>query len=201
MRTLFLDLASHQGCLALVEGDRVVASVPVDHRIGDAELMPLFQSLLSNAGRETGDIERIACVSGPGGFTSLRVAAAFANALSYSLDVPASAVHLSDLYAARAGNDFLWLHSTKKNELFARGFGTFSEKFPEASLFEVDQFVSKVPKRFLWTGELLPAHEEAVAKKGGTKGELKPLEEVLPAILNALPYKKETVKPWYGRSW
>src|SRR5260221_569253 len=90
--------------------------------------------------RQTDGDAKIACVLGPGGFTSLRVAVGLTNALAGTLDIPSCGIHLSDLYAALSmEKDFLWLHSTKKKELFARGFGFFQSTFPEAKCFGIDE--------------------------------------------------------------
>jgi len=102
MRYLFLDLASHSGLLACVEDQTIKASEPVDHRIGDHELIPLFEKTLDAAGWKAADLTHIACVIGPGGFMSLRVAVAFANTLIHQLKIPGAGIHLSDLCAARS---------------------------------------------------------------------------------------------------
>ncbi|MDD4319094.1 MAG: tRNA (adenosine(37)-N6)-threonylcarbamoyltransferase complex dimerization subunit type 1 TsaB [Candidatus Peribacteraceae bacterium] len=232
MRTLFIDLASHQGLLACIDGEKVRASTPVDHRISDAELMPLLNEVLQAASWSMKDIQRIACVAGPGGFTSLRVAAAFTNALSYALDIPVAGIHLSDLYAVRVsltpslplshgergkgGEGFLWLHSTKKQELFVRGFGSYAEKFPEATHISLADFLRDLsplpacPERsrrvgegtgVRVVGELIPDHEAEVSKKGGKRAELQPVESVLPTFVDSLVYEKKTLEPWYGRKW
>jgi len=243
MKTLFLDLASHSGLLACVADDAVVASVSVDHRINDTELVPLFEKLLKDANWMQQDIQRIACVIGPGGFTSLRVAVAFANALAFGLDVPVAGVHLSDLWAARTppiprplspvsgerggaepraishlpeggrglgGGGFLWLHSTKKTQLFVRGFGSWAQKFPEAVCISLDDLLQVLPSPqrgegqgvgAVWLGELLPEHEALVAAKGGKRADAQPPLEILPQFVSALMYEKKTLVPWYGRSW
>ena len=166
MRTLFLDLASHAGFLACLTTKEVLVSRDIDHRIGDHELVPLIKGLLQEAQWNYDDVTHIACVVGPGGFTSLRVAVAYVNAFAWGLKIPVAGVHLSDLYAARpsppsplpAGRGekgeraFLWLHSTKKHsitpsglrgagELFIRGFGIFAEKWPEAVCVSIEDLV------------------------------------------------------------
>src|SRR3989338_8401896 len=103
MRTFFIDLASHDGHLACVTDHTVVTSASVDRRIGDHELVSLYEKVLSDAGWEQKDIDRIACVIGPGGFMSLRVGCAFANALAFTLEAPVAGGHVSDLYAVRFG--------------------------------------------------------------------------------------------------
>ncbi|MDD5751468.1 MAG: tRNA (adenosine(37)-N6)-threonylcarbamoyltransferase complex dimerization subunit type 1 TsaB [Candidatus Peribacteraceae bacterium] len=101
MRILFIDLASHNGLLACVTEHHVVASVPLDHRVDDGELMTMLEKVLQEAGWKFADLTHVACVTGPGGFMSLRVAVALANTLVHQLKIPGTGVHLSDVYAAR----------------------------------------------------------------------------------------------------
>ncbi len=208
MRTLFLDLASHAGFLACIDASRVVSSRGVDHRISDAELVPLFEEAIKDAAWRQEDIQRIACVIGPGGFTSLRVAVAFANTLSYALDIPVAAIHLSDLYATRVRGchpelveGFLWLHSTKKTQLFVRRFGTAHHQYPEATLLPIETLIADFPKGIPWVGELIPEHEAAVTATSGMRAEVRDLAAILPDFVASLNYEKQTLLPWYGRGW
>ena len=192
------------------------------------------------------DLTGIACVVGPGWFTSLRVAVAFANTLAWSVPsalrpsprarasepragpngkIKSAGVHLSDLYGARfpsppqppppdppsprlrwAGGrggsaPLLWLHSTKKNELFIRGFGSCAQIFPEAVCITVDDFRSKIQSGTFWTGELIPEHQKIAQEMQMKPMEIEPLEEILPAFVQSLSFKSQTLLPWYGRGW
>src|SRR5688572_15862223 len=139
MHTLFLDVASNSGSLALIQDDHVLSFRAMDHRISDRDLIPLVEEELKKAGLGYADLTHLACVIGPGGFTSLRVGIAFANALAWDKKIPLAGIHMSDLYSARVSEkDFLWLHSTKKQEIFIRGFGTFAKEFPDARCVQVD---------------------------------------------------------------
>ncbi len=202
MNTLFIDLASRNGTLACVTDEATLALKTVDHRVSDMELMPLFESVLADAKWAREDIGRLACITGPGGFTSLRVAAAFTNALAYALFLPATGIHLSDLKKAQCPQeDVLWLHSTKKQELFSRGFGSYADAYKEATHFQMEHFLQDLPENVPWIGELIPAHEEAVKAKGGVSIALQDLSSILPVFLSDQQYKKSIMEPWYGRKW
>ena len=82
MKSLFLDLGSHKGTIACVTDSSVAAITEVDHRIDDRLLTELLEKTLKSADWSYPDITRLACVAGPGGFTSLRVGVAAINALS-----------------------------------------------------------------------------------------------------------------------
>lgn len=222
MHCLFLDLASHDGCLACVTEGWVLASENVDHRIGDHELIPLFERTLDTAGWKPQDLTHVACIIGPGGFMSLRVAAAFANTLMHELKIPGAGVHLSEVYAARARphpsldsardtlshrekgqgeTSFLWLHSTKKQELFVRGFGAFAVLWPEPAHVTTGAFLERLPQGAAWTGELIPEHVALFQKKHLQPVSVLPLPEILPVLLAHQKFSQKLLEPWYGRSW
>ncbi len=208
MRCLFLNLGSHNGLLACSTEREVIALLPLHARMGDHELIALIEEILAHAEWSYPELNSIACVVGPGGFTSLRVAVAAANTLADQLGIPSAGIHLSDLYATRAprsplpASSFLWLHSTKKNELFVRGFGTLSTSFPDAHCLTLDALRERLALPFpTWIGELLPEHEAYIRAMGGQPAALRPVTEVLPAFLSVLTFERKLLLPWYGRGF
>lgn len=226
MRALFLDIASHTGLLACVQDDGVRSIRMIDQRIRDHELVMLAEESLAEAGWQYRDLTHVACVTGPGGFTSLRVAVAFANTLAHELDIPSIGIHLSDVYAARVSHlpldlapppalratlpqrgrkqgevSFLWLHSTKKRELFVRGFGTLEHLWSKPIHISLEELGKQLPSSFEWVGELIPEHEEFVRNCGGKALSVRLLIEVLPEFVSRLSYGGAPLEPWYGRGW
>ena len=214
MHTLFLDLASHDGICACVTEHDVLASRAISHRIADHELVPLALGLLREGGWSYGDLTHLACVTGPGGFTSLRVAVTCTNTLVDQLQTPAAGVHLGSLYAARVNgiSDFLWLHSTKKHstspaglrgagELFVRGFGAHAMQFPEPACVALDALRVKLPPGALWVGELLPEHAAELDTAGLQPAPLVETHFILPSFLASQKYTRELLVPWYGRGF
>jgi len=203
VKIFFLDLASHEGTLACIADGAAVHVMPVDHRIDDALLTGLIEQTLKDAGWSYQDLQAIACITGPGGFTSLRVAVAAANALASFLAIPAVGIHLSDLYAARRQKnqeDVWWIHSTKKAEVFLRGFGSFAALLPEPTWMPLAEAVEKIGDA-AWMGELIPEHRAQAEAKGAHPIELLSIKDVLPALLLKQTFQKELVLPWYGRGW
>ena len=201
VRTLVIDLASHAGFIACCD-DAVRAVEPVDHRIGDHELPALLARVLGAAGWTYQGIERIACVTGPGGFTSLRVAVTLANTLAAELHVPLAGMHVSDLWRMRCTTpDGVWLHSTKKTELFVRGFGAHAALWPEPIVLSVDACRAAYPAGALWCGELLPAHQEALGINAVPAPAQRSVEAILPDMVKCLLYTSTPLAPWYGRGW
>lgn len=217
MRTLFLDLASNSAlpdegaCIACVTENETAAIEFVDHRIGDDGILPLIQKVMEKAGWTNKDLTNIACVNGPGGFTSLRMAVALANTFADQLKLPMAAVHLSELWYRRAGgsrleaatksheppaSSVIWSHSTKKTQLFIRG-----GQWNEATLISLEDLVAQLPEGARVTGEILPEHREAIAVKNPEFIESEKIADVLPAFLSSLEYGERSIAPWYGRGW
>ena len=205
MKYLFLDLASHDACMACVD-QRVLSYEQVANRLSDDELIPLLDRTLKGANWILPDLTHIACVIGPGGFTSLRTAVTFANVLGDQLGIPSAGLHLSDVYAARAENgkrkvqsgkskeeNIFWVHSTKKDQLFIRG-----GQWNEPTLITLDEIQNSKFKIQHWSGELIDEHKEVI---GGTEVQLVPLQDVLPDLVSQAEYSSKILHPWYGRGW
>jgi tRNA threonylcarbamoyladenosine biosynthesis protein TsaB len=80
--TLVVEASTARGSVALVRGSEVLAAEAVGVRGDSAEgLMPAVARLLSATHVALADLDRVVCGAGPGGFTSLRMAAAIAKGL------------------------------------------------------------------------------------------------------------------------
>jgi tRNA threonylcarbamoyl adenosine modification protein YeaZ len=200
MRILFIDLAHHEGLIACVDGERVASSECAGNRVSDKDLVPLIEKLLKQAGWTMKDLGAVACVTGPGGFTSLKVAVSAANALAWSLHIPIAGIHGSELVrACSTEEDVIWLHSTKKEEMFVCGFGSHVTHWPEPIHRRLEAFASELPPAFSYIGEVIPEHEAWISEHGGKPARVVPVEEILPRFLAPLPYGHDQLTPWYGR--
>ncbi len=195
MDTLFLDFCSHKKLLALVRDGTTVAERELQDHTDEASVMPAIEELVTKAGRTLTDINRVAAVTGPGGFMSQRVGLAVANALAWSLKVPIGGVHLSEVYGARISGDALWIHSTKKQLLFVRGLGKFAKTWPEPITITLDEL--SAVKKSAYVGEVLP--EQAAVLQIKPLATMNDIAAVLPSIIDNLAYDMKPLIPWYGR--
>ena len=89
MITLGLDTTGSWCSAALVDQARVLSQRAENIGRGHAErLAPMVSEILSQADIKPGDIQRIAVCSGPGSFTGLRVALAFARSFALPQRIP-----------------------------------------------------------------------------------------------------------------
>jgi len=93
MITLALDASTYVGDVALLDDDRVLAEAHTAMKGADEErLMPAVARVLAEAGVDVDDIDRVVCGSGPGSFTSLRIAGAIAKGIAMGVGCPLYAV-------------------------------------------------------------------------------------------------------------
>lgn len=231
MMTLFIDLCSHRKIIACVGEEKTIALTDIPDHTDEAGLMPAIERLLSSipvahrSGRSISSadgqsifsrIDRIAAITGPGGFMSQRVELSLANTLSWTLKIPIAGIHLSEVWKARVspitdiplsgslergalqgGVRTVWLHSTQKSALFIRGFGAFAQEWSEATLISLDDAKQKISKESLIVGELIPEHRAYFSLVPDT--ELRSAERVLPELCKKASEGRPPMLPWYGR--
>jgi len=89
VRILGIESSSRRGSVALLEGDRLIASLEHEEPNAHAErLLPLLERLLADAGWPKSSLDRLGVGVGPGSFTGLRAGIALVEGLSVGLDRP-----------------------------------------------------------------------------------------------------------------
>lgn len=101
--TLAIDASTYRGTVAVISGDRVIATAEVAMR-GEREerLMPAIAAALGEAGIAIRDLTRVVAGAGPGSFTSLRIGAALAKGICTATQLPLAAVPSLALLVAGA---------------------------------------------------------------------------------------------------
>lgn len=218
--TLFLDFGSHDHTIALVNETKVQGFRQLENHQDDSLLMPALEQLLKESSVTLKDLTHIAAVTGPGGFMSLRVGISLANALSWSLRIPLTGIHLSDLCFWRANSEqrtanrngdndradrlsliadrFVWLHSTKKNLLFLRSFGDLQKLWSEPVAISVDEARKQIPAGTAYVGELIEEHRTALPQLKPMQS-IRPPADILPAFMQTVTFAMKPLEPWYGR--
>lgn len=200
VNALYTDIAGHTPTVAYVTEQETRALRTCSEKITDAQLIALVEQVLRDANGAYSDLTHACLMSGPGGFTGLRMAASFVNTLAWQLGIPSAAIHLSDVCFARAEQeDVLWIHSTKKNEVFVRGRGAYESLAPKAAHKNLDDPMFDGLAKGERTGELIEEHKEFFGSAGLTEAKMTDVADVLPHLVSTADYGFETLEPWYGR--
>lgn len=103
MKLLSISTSTSQGSVAVLEDDRVLASLSYSDPHGHAErLFPLIDEVLRSAGVDRASLDAVACDVGPGSFTGVRVGVASAKGIALALDLKAIGVTSLEAVAAAA---------------------------------------------------------------------------------------------------
>ena len=102
MIVLALDTTGKACACALVDEGRIRAQKSENIGRGHAErLAPMVDEVLAEADLKVADIDQIAVCTGPGSFTGLRVALAFAKGLALPRNIPVVGLSALEVHAAR----------------------------------------------------------------------------------------------------
>ena len=206
--TLALEGATYSGSVALIRDGRVIAERTIGGEDGSVsragrgeQLMPAIAECLEEAGIDRSEIGRIVCGSGPGSFTSLRVAGSVAKGLASGLGVPLYTV--SSLLLTVAGakpsapqGEYLSVLDAMRGEFYAARIVVAEDSPPQqieapriiaaAELAELASSAGSL--RVIGPGQQIDAHPHA-------RG-VAPLRE---EIASAGPVDLAAWEPDYGR--
>ena len=122
---LALETATRAGSVSLALGDRILASVAGNASSSHSnDLIENIEKVLSDAGRELGEVDVFAAAVGPGSFTGLRIGLATAKSLAMSMNKKCAGVSTLAAVAAAAGESdrVVALLPAGRGEVFAQMF-------------------------------------------------------------------------------
>lgn len=104
MTTLVIDASTYVGTVAVLREGQLLSDGNAAMRGRDAEaLMPAVANCLARAETQPRELTRVVCGSGPGSFTSLRIAASIAKGIAAAARCPLFAVSSLALLAVGDG--------------------------------------------------------------------------------------------------
>lgn len=140
--TLLLAIeASTRRCAVALGDGRFLLERGLDRpREHHALVLPMVQELLSEAGRCVAELDAVAFGRGPGSFTGVRIATAFAQGLAFAIDrpvVPVSSLRAlaRDAFSQEAGERVLISVDAHMGELFV---GRYARNGEDASPVQED---------------------------------------------------------------
>ncbi|MGI8507903.1 MAG: tRNA (adenosine(37)-N6)-threonylcarbamoyltransferase complex dimerization subunit type 1 TsaB [Gemmatimonadaceae bacterium] len=174
---LVIESSTAQGSVALLR-EGVLAAV-VEFNARDAVtgartegLAPAVAECLAESGLGVGQLTAVICGAGPGGFTSLRCAAAVAKAMCAVLSLPLYAVSSLELMAhgaAASDGNYVAALSAGRGEWFASRFSCDTQRVREFAATELvteselQSMVSRGDARLVGPGLEIDVHPRAEA--------------------------------------
>lgn len=100
MRYLFIDTASNNLIISIIENDNIVYCYnEINNNETSSKIMPIIDEAFKKSNLKVNDIDKIFVVNGPGSFTGIRVGLTVAKIMSYCLNIPLVAISELELLA------------------------------------------------------------------------------------------------------
>lgn len=172
---------------------KIVASRSEDIGRGHAEyLMGQIEDLMVGVGFDWPDVGSVACVTGPGSFTGLRVGIATARGLALARDVPCLGVTVFEALAhhASGGIPLVVAMDARRDQIWMQKFDEAGMAQSPPAAIAVDEWSSaKPPGRFAAIGSALPLLE----------GDFERLGDDLSPPIDAVAYCAAMISPTESR--
>ncbi len=92
MKVLAIETATEACSAAYADDDQIIERFQIDPKGHSERILPMVESVLSEAGVVRAELEAIVFDSGPGSFTGIRIGAGVAQGIALGLDLPLVAV-------------------------------------------------------------------------------------------------------------
>ncbi len=158
MKLLAFDTSSQALSVALTEDDNLLGKIDLNIKKNHSlTLMPAIDFLMTNAGLQPEDLDRIAVAQGPGSYTGLRIAVTTAKTLASTLNI--DLVGVSSLAAIAANVDVAGkvvpLIDARRQNVYA-GIYENGLSVSQEQHIELDKLMEtlKTEETLIFTGEL-----------------------------------------------
>ena len=179
MKLLVLDTSGPVCGVAVMEGESVLCEYTVQNRYThSANLMPMVDAALLNAGRSLPEMDAIAVVTGPGSFTGVRIGVATAKGLAHGSGKPCIGVNALETLSRSAGafdGIICPIQDARAGQVYGAAFAGKERLLPDAPM-KLEDFLAAVQdaapegtERFLFVGDGVPVHRERIAALLGEK--------------------------------
>ena len=206
MKILVIDTSGPVCGTAVMDGEKVYSEFTAQNRnTHSASLMPMIEAALNAAGTEMKDLDAVAAVTGPGSFTGVRIGVATAKGLAHGAGLPCIPVDALEALAASAG-DFdgivCPIQDARAGQVYGAAFRKAERLTGDApvKLEEYLNTVSALGERFLFIGDGVPVHREAITAVMGEKAEFAPAYRgyLRPSAAGWIALKKGTETDYLG---
>ena len=217
MITLAVDTSGPVCGVAVLKDDTVIGEEMVLNRLThSANLMPMIDRVLSESGIDLGRMDRIACVTGPGSFTGVRIGVSTVKGIAHGKRLECVAVDALEAMAAGSGEFdgvICPIQDARAGQVYGAAFlpGCPPKRLMEDTPIALEDYLAAVQKfgtRFLFLGDGMPVHREKIRKQLGdaavfASSQLAFLRPASVAVLgalaeNTLDYKE--LMPMYLRA-
>lgn len=170
MKILGIDTTGQTASAALVEDDKLIAEFTLNYKLTHSQtIMPMIADIIERTETDKSTIDCIACASGPGSFTGLRIGAATAKGFALALDKPLVAVPTLDALAYNVfeTNKFICpIMDARRNQVYAAFYMWEDGKLIRLtdhmaeSIDRIIEIAEMFESEVIFLGDGVPVHRE-----------------------------------------
>ncbi len=180
MKILVIDTSGPVCGTAVMDETKVYSEFTAQNKnTHSASLMPMIEAALNAAGTEMKDLDAVAAVTGPGSFTGVRIGVATAKGLAHGAGLPCIPVDALEALAASAGDyDGIVcpIQDARAGQVYGAAFRK-EERLAGDAPMKLEEYLNTVGtlgERFLFIGDGVPVHREAITAAMGERAEFAP---------------------------
>jgi len=172
MRVLALDTSSMVASVAVVDESKLLGEITFNYKKQHSTiLLPMIDKLLKSLEIQITEVDAIACASGPGSFTGLRIGAATAKGLCHGANKPIIGIPTLDGLAfnlAYSRGIICPIMDALRDNVYTsiyrwEGDGLF--KVQDYMAVHIDEIIEKLKvfnEKVIFLGDGVPVHEEKI---------------------------------------
>jgi tRNA threonylcarbamoyladenosine biosynthesis protein TsaB len=180
MKILVIDTSGPVCGAAVMDVEKVYSEFTAQNRnTHSASLMPMIEAALNAAGTAVNELDAVAAVTGPGSFTGVRIGVATAKGLAHGAGLPCIPVNALEALGVSAG-DFdgivCPIQDARAGQVYGAAFRKGKRLVGDTPMKLEDYLDAVIPlgDRFLFVGDGVPVHREAITARLGDKAEFAP---------------------------
>ena len=176
MNILAIDTTGLVASVAIVNEEKTIAEFSTDFQKTHSEtLMPMIEAVFSLTGLEMRDMDYLACASGPGSFTGLRIGVATAKGLAFGANKQILPVPTLDAMAYNVGKRegiIAPLMDARRNQAytaFYRWSGSVMHKIKAEAVLDIQQILQELSlfyEEITFLGDGVPVFCQAIEASG-----------------------------------
>ena len=180
MKILVIDTSGPVCGTAVMDENKVYSEFTAQNRnTHSTSLMPMIEAALKAAGTEIGDLDAVAAVTGPGSFTGVRIGVATAKGLAHGAGLACIPVDALEALAVSAGEfDGIVcpIQDARAGQVFGAAFRQ-GERLTGDAPMKLEEYLDAAEvlgERFLFIGDGVPVHREAIGARLGDRAVFAP---------------------------
>ena len=180
MRILVIGTSGPVCGAAVMDGEKVYSEFTAQNKnTHSSSLMPMVQAALNAAGTGMKDLDAVAAVTGPGSFTGVRIGVATAKGLAHGAGLPCIPVDALEALSASAG-EFEGVVCPIQDARAGQVYGAAvrqGKRLTGDAPMKLEEYLSTVEQlgsRYLFIGDGVPVHREAIEARLGDRAVFAP---------------------------